>query len=53
MPLGHFFSIASPLQADKPPRQRLTADFGWKFIEDDRQALDKPDFDDTAWQTLD
>ena len=51
--LAIFFGIASLLQAEDQPRQRPTADFGWRFIENDRQALDKPDFDETAWQTLD
>lgn len=45
--------IASPLQADDQPRQRLTADFGWKFTKGDTPGADKPDFDDTAWRTLD
>ena len=45
--------IASPLQADDQPRQRLTADFGWRFTKGDTPGADKPDFDDTAWRTLD
>jgi beta-galactosidase len=49
---SHFFSIALPLQAENQPRQRLTADFGWKFIKGDTSGADKPDFDDTAWRTV-
>src|ERR1039457_5617934 len=44
---------AWPLRADDQSRQRLTADFGWKFIKGDMPDASKPDFDDAAWRKLD
>jgi beta-galactosidase len=51
--LAVLFGIVSPLHAEDQPRQRLTADFGWKFVKGDTPGADKPDFDDAAWRTLD
>jgi beta-galactosidase len=50
--LAVFFSFVLPLQADELLRPRLTADFGWKFIKSDTPGADKPDFNDTAWRTV-
>ncbi len=40
------------LQADDQSRQRLTADFDWKFNKGDTPGADKPDFDDSAWRMV-
>jgi beta-galactosidase len=46
------FGVALPLHAKDRPRQRLTADFGWKFIKGDMPDANKPGFDDIAWRTV-
>src|SRR5215472_14700950 len=40
-------------QAAEQSRERLTADFGWKFIKADPPGVEKPDFDDASWRSLD
>jgi beta-galactosidase len=45
-------SSTLPLQADDQSRQRLTADFGWKFIKGDTPDASRPDFDDSGWRTV-
>jgi beta-galactosidase len=44
--------LLAPAHAADSPRQRLTADFGWKFSQDDIAGAEKPDFNDSAWRTL-
>src|SRR6516225_9862763 len=44
---------ALPSHAAEQNRERLTADFGWKFIKADPAGADKPEFDDGSWRTLD
>ncbi|HKW28121.1 MAG TPA: glycoside hydrolase family 2 TIM barrel-domain containing protein [Verrucomicrobiae bacterium] len=41
-----------PLRAAEQPRQRLSADFNWKFIKGDQPGADKSDFDDSAWRIV-
>ncbi len=44
----------NPLYAanNAPARERLLADFGWKFVKGDPQGADKAGFDDKAWRTV-
>ncbi len=49
----NFFGLANSSRAADSPRQRLTADFGWKFIRGDQNGAEKSGFDDGAWRTLD
>src|ERR1035437_4264428 len=40
------------LRAEEPVRQRLLADFGWKFTKGDPQNAAQTEFDDAVWRKL-
>jgi beta-galactosidase len=42
----------SPAWAQNQVRQRLSADFEWKFSQGEVPGAEKPDFDDRQWRTL-
>ncbi len=44
--------VAPPVRAEEQTRQRLTADFGWRFAKDDPENAAQAGFDDSAWRTL-
>lgn len=47
---------AAPAAARQPtnsPRQRLLADYGWRFTTGDPTGADAPSFDDASWRTVD
>ncbi len=50
--LAVLFGNPPPLRAADQPRQRLGADFDWKFIKGDPPGADKSDFDDSAWRAV-
>ncbi|MGA2540460.1 MAG: sugar-binding domain-containing protein [Verrucomicrobiota bacterium] len=51
--LAALFGAAAALTAADEPRQRLTADFGWRFNKGDAPGAEQAAFDDTAWRKLD
>ncbi|MGD1029511.1 MAG: glycoside hydrolase family 2 TIM barrel-domain containing protein [Opitutaceae bacterium] len=46
-------SLAAIAAAAPSPRQRLTMDFGWKFMLGDPAGAEAPAFDDSSWQAVD
>lgn len=40
------------IPAGASPRQRLTADFDWRFLQGEAQGAEAPGFDDSAWRTV-
>ena len=53
MTLAVIFCLTGTTRAADEPRQRLTADFGWRFMKGDQVGADKPGFDESAWRKLD
>jgi beta-galactosidase len=51
--LAALVGVADASHAADQPRQRLTADFGWRFTRGDQAGADQPVFDDTSWRKLD
>jgi beta-galactosidase len=43
----------TPSAGDSRPRVRDSFDFGWKFLRDDPQGAQQPDFADANWRELD
>ncbi len=44
---------ATAAAAESSPRQRVTMDFGWKFMLGDPAGAEVPTFADSAWQAVD
>jgi beta-galactosidase len=42
-----------PVWAQYPVRQRLNADFKWRFNKGDAPGAEREDFDDTSWRAVD
>jgi beta-galactosidase len=51
--LATLFGPAETACAADLPRERLTADFGWRFMKGDQTGAEKPGFDESAWRILD
>ena len=51
--LSMLFGLTGTTRAADEPRQRLTADFGWRFVKGDQPGAEKPGFDESAWRKLD
>ncbi len=51
--IAALFGAAASLAAADQPRQRLTADFGWRFNKGDTPGAEQAAFDDAAWRKLD
>jgi beta-galactosidase len=51
--LAVIFTITTLSPAHGQGRQRLTADFDWRFFKGDATGADNPAFDDASWRKLD
>src|SRR5215471_16228498 len=45
--------VSLPVWAQYPARQRLNADFKWRFNKGDAPGAEREDFDDTSWRAVD
>ena len=52
MIMAALFAMTKALPAADAPRERLTADFGWRFAKGDQPGAEQPAYDDSSWRTL-